>query len=52
MTDIKQKIIAYRQAMSLANAMLERGIITDEEYAKIDKIMTNKYGVFSSTIFR
>ena len=52
MNEVKEKIIAYRQAMSLAKTMLERGIITAEEYDKIDKIMTNKYGVFSCTIFR
>ena len=51
-SDYKEKIIAYRRAMSLAKAMLERAIITAEEYGKIDKIMTNKYGINSSTIFR
>ncbi|MCR4719798.1 MAG: hypothetical protein K5768_09240 [Firmicutes bacterium] len=50
--DIREQIRKYRQAMSLAKAMLERGIITTEEYGKIDKIMTNKYGVNSSTIYR
>lgn len=46
------KLISYRQSMSMAKAMLERGIINGEEYNKIDKIMANKYGVSSSTIFR
>ena len=50
--DIREQIRNYRQAMSLAKSMLERGIITAEEYAKIDKIMTKKYGVNSSTIYR
>ena len=50
--EITQRILAYRQAMSLAKAMLQRGIITAEEYAEIDTIMTKKYGLFSTTIFR
>lgn len=50
--EYKAKLISYRQTMSITKAMLERGIITAEEYDKIDKIMTNKYGVNSSTIFR
>ena len=50
--DYKVKLISYRQTMSVTKAMLERGIITAEEYNKIDKIMTNKYGINSSTIFR
>lgn len=48
----RERIIAYREAMSLAKKMLERGIISTEEYGKIDKIMTKKYGINSSTIFR
>ena len=40
------------ERMEYCQTMLERGIITAEEYDKIDKIMTNKYGVNSSTIFR
>jgi len=50
--DIKDKIIAYRTAMSLAKSMLDKGIITEGNYAKIDTIMTKKYGLSSSTIFR
>ena len=48
----KEKIIAYREAMSLAKKMLERGIISSEENGKIEKIMTKKYGLNSSTIVR
>lgn len=38
--------------MSLANEMLTKNVISQEEYAVIDTIMTKKYGVTSSTIFR
>lgn len=49
---LQEKIEAYRLAMSLAKSMLNKGIITQENYDKIDKIMTKKYGLSSSTIFR
>lgn len=50
--DINERIISYRMAMSLAKSMQSRGIISAEEYHKIDTIMTKKYGVSSSTIYR
>lgn len=46
------KVVAYRQAMSLAKSMLLRGIISPREYDQIDTIMTKKYGLSFSTIFR
>lgn len=52
MNDLNERILAYQIAMSLARSMLSRGIITEEEYRKIDTIMTRKYGLSSSTIFR
>ena len=51
-SELIMRIANYRAAMSLANEMLENGIISSEEYAKIDTIMTNKYGLSSCTIFR
>ena len=52
MNDLNERILAYQIAMSLAHSMLAKGIITEEEYRKIDTIMTQKYGLSSSTIFR
>lgn len=52
MNDLNERVLAYQIAMSLARSMLSRGIITEEEYRKIDTIMTRKYGLSSSTIFR
>lgn len=50
--DLQSRIERYRAAMSLANEMLLKNVISPEEYAVIDTIMTKKYGVTSSTIFR
>ena len=52
MDDLRQRVIAYQMAMSIARSMLSQGIITEEEYRKIDTIMAEKYGLFSGTIFR
>ena len=41
----------YREAMSLALAMLDEGIITESEYHKIDRIMAEKHGVNLSEIW-
>ena len=49
---LNERIVQYRAAMTLAKEMLEKGIISPEEYTKIDTIMTKKYGVSSSTIYR
>lgn len=51
-TDLKTRLTRYRAAMSLAREMVKQGIITEEEYGIIDTIMTKKYGIISSTIFR
>ena len=50
--DLQSRVERYRAAMSLANEMLTKNVISPEEYAVIDTIMTKKYGVTSSTIFR
>lgn len=34
---------AYQLTMSLARAMLRNGLITQEEYDRIDIVMTRKY---------
>lgn len=50
--EFQKRIEAYRTSMSLAKSMLNKGIITKENYDKIDKIMTKRYGLSSYTIFR
>lgn len=52
MKDLKERVAAYQFAMSMARTMLSRGIITEEQYRKIDTIMTKRHGISSSTIYR
>ena len=49
--DYLQRIVRYRIAMSMAKSMLNKGIITEEEYAKIDTIMTKNAELSLDTIF-
>lgn len=49
---LNEKVIGYRRAMAMVKAMLSEGVITSEEYAIIDTMMAEKYGLFSCTIFR
>ncbi len=50
--ELYEKVTAYRTAMSVVKSMLKLGIITPEEYLKIDTIIVEKYGLSSGTIFR
>lgn len=50
MLDLNEKKNAYFVTMSLAKSMLEKGIINEEEYDKIDTIMLKKYGLNSCTL--
>ncbi len=51
-SDFFQRLASYKAAMSLAKSMLHQGIISAEEYAEIDTIMTKKYGLSLGSIFR
>ena len=46
------KICAYKRTMMVAKKLLSDGIITAEEYRKIDTIIAKKYGVNSCSIYR
>jgi hypothetical protein len=48
---LSEKIIAYRTAVSIVKSMLVQGIISAEEYHKIDTMLAEKYGLSSCTIF-
>lgn len=50
--ELRESITAYRTVMSVVKEMLRAGIISDREYAEIDTIMTEKYGLNSCAIFR
>ncbi len=46
------KLFRYQTVMAWVRSLLEKSLITRKEYAKIDTIMTKKYGVSSCSIFR
>ena len=52
MNDIRQKIMSYELSMYAARSMLKRGLISKEEYVKIDTIIAQKHGVSLCSIFR
>lgn len=45
-------ILPYKSAMAQARLMLSKGLITKDEYAIIDTMMAEKYGLPSCSIFR
>ena len=48
--DYKERLVAYRTTMSLAEGMLHEGIITEKDYGKIDRIIANRKGLSLSSI--
>ena len=46
-----RQLIQYRMAMSMARELVNRGIISEEEYDQIDRIIANKYGLTSGSLF-
>ena len=52
MDELYQRLTAYQTAMSLARNMLRQGIISEDDYCKIDTIIAKKYGISSGSIFR
>ena len=52
MSDYDKRLFAYQTAMALARSMRSKGLITAQEYAKIDTIIAEKYGISSCSIFR
>ena len=40
----------YHAAISMAKTMLEKGLITEEEYAEIDTILLEKYRPYLGTL--
>lgn len=52
LSDYRKQLISYQITMSMVRNMLSDGIISEEEYDKIDTIMAKKYGVSLFSIFR
>lgn len=48
----KERLTAFRLSMSIANKMLENGVISKKDYANIDTILAQKYSVNSCSIYR
>ena len=46
-----RQLLQYRMAMAMARELVNRGIISEEEYGTIDTIMTKKHLESSCTIF-
>ncbi len=51
MESYNDRITAFRLAMSIAGTMLKRGIISNEDYKKIQQVMAEKYSISLSSIF-
>ena len=49
---IIDKLLRYQTVMSWVRSLLSQALITKAEYAKIDTIIANKYGISSCSIFR
>ncbi len=47
-----QNILMYKVAMSMADDMLKKGIITPEEHRKIEQKMCEKFSINSTSIYR
>ena len=43
MDELYQRLTAYQTAMSLARNMLRQGIISEDDYCKIDTIIAKKH---------
>ena len=52
MDELYQRLTAYQTAMSLARNMLRQGIISEDDYRKIDTIIAKKHEVSSCSIIR
>lgn len=51
-TNAKEDILAYKLAMSMAESMLKQGIITADEFNKIEQKFCVKYCINFSSVFR
>ena len=50
--DYRAKLEDYLASMLQAKRMLAMGILTPEDYAKIDTIIAKKYGIYSCSLYR
>ena len=45
-----ENILAYRSSMAVALGLLKKGLISEEEYQQIDRMIANNHGVDLSTL--
>ena len=50
--DYRNRLESYLASMHHAKRMLTMGILTSEDYAKIDTITAEKYGISSCSLYR
>ena len=48
----RAKLESYLASILQAKKMLSQGILTQEDYAKIDTIIAEKYGISSCSLYR
>ena len=46
-----EKVNGYRTALAIVKEMQGKGVITAEDYAQISLVLTEKFGLKTSTIF-
>jgi len=45
-----ENVLAYRSSMAVAMGLLKQGLISDEEYQQIDRMIANNHSVDLSTL--
>lgn len=50
--ELFERVAKYNCVMSMVRLMLKDGIISDEEYTKIDRIVASDYSLDLSVIYR
>lgn len=50
--DHQKRVSAYLLAMTTADHLHREGIISDEDYQRIEPLILAKYGLFSRSIYR
>lgn len=48
----EKNILLYKATMAIVKKMLSEGLISDQEYAEIDTIIAEKYGLSLSVLYR
>ena len=46
-----EAVTSYKASMKQAQIMLERGLISEDDYAKIDTKLVQKYGLNSCSVY-